>query len=116
MSASVTTAAIAAASVGVGVHGGAEASLASADIFLATPGLAPLRELMDGAERTTRVIRRNFAFSLTYNVIGASLAIAGVLTPLIAAILMPLSSLTVVIASWQGHTFSRVPRAPERLP
>lgn len=105
-------AAISAASVGVGVHGGAEASLATADIFLSTPGLSPLRELIEGSSRTTRVIRRNFAFSLAYNAVGASLAVAGVLTPLIAAILMPVSSLTVVIASWQGHTFSREPRAP----
>ncbi len=98
-------AAIAAASVGVGVHGGAEACLASADVFLARPGLTPLRELIDGAERTVGVIKRNFAFSLSYNVIGASLAIAGLLTPLIAAVLMPVSSLTVVIASWRGRTF-----------
>ena len=100
-------AAIAAANVGVGVHGGAEACLATADVFLARPGLTPLRELIEGAERTTGVIRRNFAFSLAYNAIGASLAVAGLLTPLIAAVLMPLSSLTVVIASWHGRTFAR---------
>jgi Cu2+-exporting ATPase len=105
-------AAIAAASVGIGVHGGAEACLASADVFLARPGLTPLRELIEGAERTVHVIRRNFAFSLSYNVIGASLAMAGLLTPLIAAILMPLSSLTVVIASWRGRTFVQTPASP----
>ncbi len=105
-------AAIAAASVGIGVHGGAEACLASADVFLARPGLTPLRELIEGAERTVRVIRRNFAFSLSYNIVGASLAIAGLLTPLVAAVLMPLSSLTVVMASWRGRTFVRT-SAPE---
>ncbi|MCU0618058.1 MAG: heavy metal translocating P-type ATPase [Gemmatimonadaceae bacterium] len=98
-------AAIAAANVGIGVHGGAEACLATADVFLARPGLTPLRELIEGAERTTRVIRRNFAFSLAYNAVGGGLAIVGLLTPLIAAVLMPLSSLTVVIASWHGRTF-----------
>ncbi len=102
-------AAMVAASVGVGVHGGAEACLANADVFLTRAGLTPLRELIEGAERTAGVIRRNFAFSLGYNVIGASLAIAGLLTPLIAAVLMPLSSLTVVIASWRGRTFVRTP-------
>jgi P-type Cu2+ transporter len=105
-------AAIAAANVGVGVHGGAEACLATADVFLARPGLTPLRELVEGAERTVRVIRRNFAFSLGYNVIGAALAVAGLLTPLIAAVLMPLSSLTVVLASWRGRTFEVAPRQP----
>jgi Cu2+-exporting ATPase len=100
-------AAIAAATVGVGVHGGAEASLATADIFLTTPGLAPLVELVTGARRTMRVIRRNIAFSLLYNVVGASLAIAGVINPLIAAVMMPLSSLTVVLGSWYGTTYER---------
>ena len=99
-------AAIAAATVGIGVHGGAEASLATADVYLTTPGLAPLVELVRGAGRTMRVIRRNIAFSLLYNVAGATLAITGVITPLIAAVLMPLSSLTVVLASWYGTTFA----------
>jgi Cu2+-exporting ATPase len=98
-------AAIAAAAVGIGVHGGAEACLATADIYLTTPGLDSLVRLADGAARTMRVIRRNIAFSLIYNVIGATLAMTGVLDPLIAAILMPLSSLTVVLASWRGRTF-----------
>ncbi|MGZ8377046.1 MAG: heavy metal translocating P-type ATPase [Gemmatirosa sp.] len=98
-------AAIAAASVGVGVHGGAEACLGTADVYLARPGLAPLVVLMEGAERTMFVIRRNVWFSIGYNVVGAGLAMAGLLTPLVAAVLMPLSSLTVVLASWRSTTF-----------
>jgi Cu2+-exporting ATPase len=98
-------AAIAASSVGIGVHGGAEACLATADVYLARPGLGALVELVRGAERTMSVIRRNIVFSVAYNVVGATLAMAGVLTPLIAAILMPASSLTVVLASWRSRTF-----------
>ena len=44
------------------------------------------RRAVDGARRTMRVIRRNVAFSIVYNVIGAGLAMTGHLTPLIAAI------------------------------
>ena len=102
-------AAIAAASVGVAVHGGAEASLATADVYLARPGLATLVQLVEGAARTMRVIRRNVLFSLVYNVVGAALAIAGRLDPLIAAVLMPASSLTVVLASWRSATFVAAP-------
>jgi cation transport ATPase len=51
------------------------------------------------------VIRRNLAFSLLYNVAGAGLAMAGLLNPLVAALLMPASSLTVVISSWRARTF-----------
>jgi len=98
-------AAIAGATVGVGVHGGAEASLSVADVYLTTPGLTPLVELIDGASRTMAVIRRNMLFSAIYNTAGALLAMSGVLTPLIAAILMPVSSLTVVLASWRARTF-----------
>lgn len=100
-------AAIAAASVGIGVHGGAEACLATADIYLTRPGLSALVELTEGARRSMRVIRRNIGFSLGYNLIGAGLAMAGLLTPLIAAVLMPTSSITVVLGSWYSHTFSR---------
>ena len=106
-------AAMAAADVGIGVHGGAEACLATADIYLTRPGLAPLVELTEGAARTLRVIRRNIGFSIGYNLIGASLAVAGVLTPLIAAILMPTASVTVVLGSWLGFTFARARVAPE---
>ncbi len=100
-------AAIAAAAVGIGVHGGAEASLATADVFLTTPGLQPLVELVRGAGNTMRVIRRNIAFSIAYNIVGVALAITGTINPLVAAVMMPLSSLTVVLGSWYGHTFDR---------
>ena len=102
-------AAIAAATVGIGVHGGAEASLATADVFMSRPGLGALVELEAGATNTMHVIRRNIAFSLVYNVVGVALAVTGTITPLFAAIMMPLSSLTVVLASWYGRTFDPAP-------
>lgn len=100
-------AAIAGATVGIGVSGGAEASLAAADVYLTRPGLGALAPLARGARRTLDVIRRNIVFSLVYNVAGASLAMAGLLHPLVAAILMPASSITVVLASWWSRTFDR---------
>ncbi|MDZ4674901.1 MAG: heavy metal translocating P-type ATPase [Gemmatimonadota bacterium] len=98
-------AAMARASVGIGIRGGAEACLAVADVFLSRPGLQPLADLMTGAERTLQVVRRNIAFALGYNLIGAGLAMAGLLDPLVAAVLMPLSSLTVVLHSWRARSF-----------
>jgi len=99
-------AALAAAHLGIAVHGGAEASLAAADVFLDRPGLAPVVELMDGARRTLAVIRRNLVFSLAYNIVAAALSVAGLVHPLLAALLMPLSSLTVVTSSYRGRTFA----------
>jgi len=98
-------AAMARATVGIAVRGGAEASLAVADVYLAHPGLGGLPEVVTGAERTMRVIRRNVAFSLAYNVVGAALAMGGWINPLVAAFLMPASSITVVLASWWSRTF-----------
>ncbi len=98
-------AALAAATVGISVHGGAEASLAAADVFLTEAGLAPIVTLITGARRTVRTIRRNIVFSLLYNLLGAGLAMAGLLSPLVAAILMPFSSLTVVSSSFKSRTF-----------
>jgi Cu2+-exporting ATPase len=99
-------AAIAAATVGIGVRGGAEACLAAADVFLSRSGLTPLLELERGARRTVGLIRRGIAFSIAYNILGATLAFTGRMDPLIAAIVMPLSSLTVVLAAWHGRTFT----------
>ena len=98
-------AAIARASVGVSVRGGAEASLAAADVYLARPGLRPLGELVAGSRRTLGVIRRTIALSLAYNAIGATLAMLGYVTPLVAAILMPASSISAVLLCGLGRTF-----------
>jgi len=98
-------AALAAATVGVGVHGGAEAALAAADVYLGEPGLAPLVRLLDGSERTLGVIRRNLVFSLGYNAVAVTLAMLGLMHPLVAAILMPASSITVVVSSYRAKTF-----------
>jgi Cu2+-exporting ATPase len=98
-------AALSAATVGIAVHGGAEASLSAADIYLSRPGLAPIVDLVGAAGSTVRAIRRSLVASLIYNTLAASLAVTGLIGPLIAAILMPLSSLTVLTLAFASHTF-----------
>lgn len=92
-------AALAAATVGVAVHGGAEAAMATADVYLASPGLEGLVALIERARAATGAIRVNLIASLLYNVVFGGLAIAGLVNPLLAAVLMPLSSLTVIFLS-----------------
>lgn len=99
-------AALAAATVGVAVAGGAEASLAAADVYLREGGLANVARLVDGARRTRRVIGRGLGVSLLYNSIAAYLAMTGVINPIWAAILMPVSSLSVVSLAYRSRTFS----------
>ncbi len=91
-----------AAFVGVAVHGGMEISLRVADVYLARPGLGPLVELFDLSTSTLGVIRRNLVFSLLYNLLGISFALIGKVNPLFAALLMPLSALTVYVSTWVG--------------
>ncbi|MBL8878960.1 MAG: heavy metal translocating P-type ATPase [Phycisphaerales bacterium] len=98
-------AALAAAHVGIAVHGGAEASLAAADVYLNRPGLTPIVELIQASRRTFAAIRRTLAISLGYNLTGAALAMTGILNPLIAAILMPVSSFTVLAMALGVRTF-----------
>jgi Cu2+-exporting ATPase len=98
-------AALAAATVGVAVHGGAEASLAAADAYVGRPDLGGLVELLAGARRTRGVVKRGLVISLAYNALFASLAIAGLITPLAAAVLMPASSLTVIGLAYRSRTF-----------
>lgn len=98
-------AALSAATVGIAVHGGAEASLAAADVFATKSGLRPVVELAEGARRTLRVIRGNLARSLVYNLTVGGLAATGFVGPLLAAVLMPVSSLSVVASSYRARTF-----------
>ncbi|MEZ6003385.1 MAG: heavy metal translocating P-type ATPase [Planctomycetota bacterium] len=105
-------AALSAADCGIAVHGGAEASLRASDVFLSRPGLTGLLPLFEGAQRTMRVVRRNFAASITYNLITASGAMMGWIHPLLAAALMPFSSLTVVTLAYRSKTFEAPGREP----
>jgi Cu2+-exporting ATPase len=98
-------AAMSAANVGIAVHGGAEVCLAAADVFTTRPGLGAVTRAAEGARRAVRAIRLGIALSLVYNVIGIALAISGRLSPLVAAVLMPLSSITVVTLALRAKTF-----------
>ena len=92
-------AALQAADVGVAVQGGSTPSLVAADVFLTREGLMPVATLLSGTQRVMRVVRRNLGFSLAYNIVGAGAALLGLVTPLAAAVAMPLSSLVVVLSS-----------------
>lgn len=88
--------ALQAADVGVAVGGGSTASLVAADVFMTRPGVAPVAELLRGSEAVMQTIKAALGISLLYNVVGASAAMAGIVTPLVAAVAMPISSLLVV--------------------
>ena len=45
--------------------------------------------------------------ALGYNAVAVGLAMTGHLDPLVAAVLMPLSSVTAIVGAWRGRTFAR---------
>ncbi len=104
-------AALAAADVGVATRGGAEVSLRAAPVFLGEDGLRGLTLLSTAARRTLTAIRRGFSVSLCYNLFAVSLAVFGKINPLIAAIIMPISSLTVVTLALTTRTFPSIEEA-----
>ena len=84
------------ADVGIAMGSGTDVSIASADIVLMSNELERVAEAAELSRRTLRTIRQNIGISIVYNLIMVPLAMAAVLTPLIAAIAMPLSSLAVI--------------------
>lgn len=93
------TGALRAAHASIAIQGGAEVALQVADVSLTDTRLIRIAEAVAGARRTLQVVQRNLRFSLLYNAVFATLALAGLISPLAAAVLMPISSLTVI-----GHS------------
>jgi Cu2+-exporting ATPase len=100
--------ALGAATVGVAMGSGAASSILAADGILASGSLLPVSSAVEAARAARRTIRGNLIRSLIYNVTAVAAAAVGWVNPLVAAVLMPLSSGMVV---W---TSSRVEGAVRR--
>lgn len=89
------TAALAAAHVSISPASALDAARAASDIVLLGQSLEPVGEALALARLARRRIKENFVLSLGYNLISVPLALLGLATPLIAALAMSSSSLTV---------------------
>jgi Cu+-exporting ATPase len=69
----------------------------ASDGILAATEFNQLADYMTFAKRSKRLVQMAYGFALMYNAIGLSFAVQGTLSPIVAAILMPLSSIIVVI-------------------
>ncbi len=89
------TAALAAAHVSISPASALDAARVASDIVLLGQDLSPIAEACSVAQKATRRIRENFRIATLYNVVAVPLAVAGLATPLIAALAMSTSSITV---------------------
>jgi P-type E1-E2 ATPase len=103
-------AAIAAATCGIAVSGATEIAIEAADVYLREPSIGGIASTAAGATATLATIRRSLKLSLAYNLVAGTLAIAGIIHPLIAALLMPASSLTVLASSLRSRAFRKESR------
>ncbi len=100
---------LATATMGVAVSGGAEASMAAAGVYLTRPGLSPLVDLARTSRGVITRIRVCLGLAIGYNALAAGLTLVGLMSPIAAAIIMPISSITVLaIAIGAGHAKGEV--------
>ncbi|MBX3666616.1 MAG: cadmium-translocating P-type ATPase [Burkholderiales bacterium] len=88
---------LARAQVSIAPGGGTELAQVSADIILLADRLDVLADTVRASRRTLRVIRQNLGWAAAYNAVALPLAMAGLVTPLVAAAGMSASSLLVVL-------------------
>jgi len=88
--------ALAQADLGIAMGSGTDVAMKAASVVLMRGGPRKILEVFDIAQKSMRVVRQNLFWAFFYNVLGISLAIAGVLNPILAAVAMLFSSISVV--------------------
>lgn len=91
------TAALAAAHVSISPATALDAARVASDIVLMGQDIAPVAEALTVSRKATRRIIENFTVSFGYNVIAVPIALLGFATPLLAALAMSFSSITVTL-------------------
>ncbi len=91
--------ALAGADLGIALGTGTDLAMQAAPVVLMTPALDRVLEVFDIGRDTWRVVRQNLFWAFFYNAVGITLAVAGILTPILAAAAMVLSSLSVIANS-----------------
>jgi len=104
--------ALAASDVGVAMGTGAASSILTADGVLASGSLRPLAVGIEASRACRTAIRWNQGRSVVYNISAVTAAALGWINPLVAAVLMPLSSALVIWGS--SRVEAAVRRAEER--
>lgn len=89
--------ALQASEVGIAISDRVSHFSPASDGILDSVAFSKLPAFLDFARQCRKIIKTSFVLSFLYNLIGISLAVQGLLSPVICAVLMPLSSISVVV-------------------
>ena len=104
-------AAMSAANVSIAVSSGSSRIVPACDVMIDAAGVVEIDRLLSYARSQKNVVKVALWFTMVYNALGFLLASTGHLSPVITAVMMPLSSLLVTAISVAGArmTFRRCP-------
>lgn len=89
--------ALAQSNVGIAVSDNISSFSPACDAILNGDELSKLPRFLSYAKKSKSIIFQSFTLSFMYNIVGIGLALAGLMSPIAAAILMPVSSISVVL-------------------
>ena len=88
--------ALAQSNVGISISENVNVFSPACDAILDASEFSRLNYFLKLSHKSIRIIKMSFVLSLLYNIAGLSFAVTGNLLPLVAAIIMPLSTITIV--------------------
>ncbi|SFS88408.1 heavy metal translocating P-type ATPase [Halostagnicola kamekurae] len=94
--------ALACADMGIALEEGTDIAVDAADVVVRDADLEAIPTILEISRGTRRRVRQNLGWAAGYNLIAIPLAVTGLINPLIAALMMAVSSLIVVFNSGRG--------------
>lgn len=90
--------------VGIAVSDDTNSFTPSSDVIMNGDKVSRLDDYLNVCKGSITVVKMTFGISILYNIVGLSFAVTGNISPLFAAILMPMSSITVIsfttVSTW----------------
>lgn len=99
--------ALLAADVGVALRGGIQSLLECADVCIVDGGIEQILALKQLSQHYRKVARLIILIGLTYNGVGIIAAMFGLVTPLVAAVAMPVLSSILITIAYAAFTWSK---------